>query len=97
MRANIYIRRENEEKWEKVADKSKWINALLANSGDTSGYGAVKDSPVGPMITVLSDELPPLETPFKQRVVENSQGFCKEGHAIPEGRSKCMGKGCKYS
>lgn len=26
-----------------------------------------------------------------------SQHFCKEGHAIPEGRSKCMGKGCKYS
>lgn len=23
--------------------------------------------------------------------------FCKNGHAIPEGRSKCMGKGCKYA
>jgi len=23
--------------------------------------------------------------------------FCKNGHPIPEGRSKCLGKGCKYS
>lgn len=23
--------------------------------------------------------------------------FCKDGHPIPEGRSRCMGKGCKYS
>lgn len=23
--------------------------------------------------------------------------FCKEGHPIPEGRTKCLGKGCKYS
>lgn len=24
-------------------------------------------------------------------------GFCKEGHPIPAGRDKCLGKGCKYS
>lgn len=23
--------------------------------------------------------------------------YCPNGHAIPEGRSKCLGKGCKYS
>lgn len=23
--------------------------------------------------------------------------FCANGHAIPAGRSKCMGKGCKYA
>lgn len=23
--------------------------------------------------------------------------YCKEGHAIPAGRSRCMGKGCKYA
>lgn len=26
-----------------------------------------------------------------------SQAFCKNGHLIPEGRDKCLGKGCKYS
>ena len=34
---------------------------------------------------------------FKKRVERASAGFCKNGHAIPEGRSKCMGKGCKYA
>lgn len=23
--------------------------------------------------------------------------FCKNGHPIPEGRDKCLGKGCKYA
>lgn len=23
--------------------------------------------------------------------------FCPNGHPIPEGKSKCLGKGCKYS
>ncbi len=26
-----------------------------------------------------------------------ANSFCANGHAIPAGRSKCMGKGCRYS
>lgn len=32
-----------------------------------------------------------------ERQNEKSMGFCKNGHPIPEGRDKCLGKGCKYS
>lgn len=26
-----------------------------------------------------------------------TMSFCKEGHAIPEGRDRCLGRGCKYA
>lgn len=29
-RANIYIHKENEERWEKLEKKSEWVNAMLA-------------------------------------------------------------------
>jgi hypothetical protein len=34
---------------------------------------------------------------IEKRQAERSVGLCPNGHAIPEGRSKCMGKGCKYA
>ena len=34
---------------------------------------------------------------FKERIERVSSGFCKNGHSIPKGRSKCLGKGCKYA
>lgn len=58
MRVNIFIRQENEGKWKTIANKSEWINTLLANSNDTSSYGATKQTPIGPMVTVLSETLP---------------------------------------
>jgi len=57
MQATIYIRKENEQKWLDIADKSNWINSLLQNSDSTKEYGAVRETPVGPMVTVLSEEL----------------------------------------
>lgn len=39
----------------------------------------------------------PIPTNFAERVLEKSTGFCKNGHPIPEGRDRCLGKGCKYS
>lgn len=48
--------------------------------------------------------LPPIEiglrkniSPVIERQKERSMGFCKNGHPIPEGRDKCLGRGCKYS
>lgn len=33
-----------------------------------------------------------------KQVIESAKSkTCPNGHSIPEGRSKCMGKGCKYS
>ena len=56
----VYIRKENIQKWNDIANKSEWINTLLKNSDDTSSYGRTIDTPVGPAVTVLSEMLPPL-------------------------------------
>lgn len=53
----VYIRTKNLDKWKAIANKSKWINTLLAHSDNTSEYGAVKQTPVGPVIPVLSETL----------------------------------------
>lgn len=58
MRSNVFIRKENEDKWNAIPNKSEWINALLTNSDDTSRYGVTKSSPVGPLVEVLSQDLP---------------------------------------
>lgn len=34
---------------------------------------------------------------LKEFAEEKGIKFCANGHAIPAGRSKCMGKGCKYA
>lgn len=31
----------------------------------------------------------------KQPMIKGA--FCKNGHPIPEGRTRCLGKGCKYA
>lgn len=58
MRANIFIRQENENKWKAIANKSEWINAILKNADDTSAWGKTVETPVGPAVTVLTDSLP---------------------------------------
>lgn len=32
-----------------------------------------------------------------EKVGSMAKTECKNGHPIPEGRTKCLGKGCKYS
>jgi hypothetical protein len=31
------------------------------------------------------------------KIINEPTSSCKNGHFIPPGRSKCLGKGCKYS
>ena len=38
-----------------------------------------------------------LENKLKSFAADKKYNFCPKGHAIPDGRSKCMGKGCKYA
>lgn len=38
-----------------------------------------------------------LETVKKIFPQATQQHWCKNGHAIPDGYTKCLGKGCKYS
>ena len=37
---------------------------------------------------------PPIKLP---KITNEPTSSCKNGHFIPRGRSKCLGKGCKYS
>lgn len=50
---------------------------------------------------VKEDDLEPVRVDATSRGVESAKQpalkLCKNGHAIPEGRDRCMGKGCKYS
>lgn len=85
--ANIWIRRDNYEKWENIPDKSNWLNTLLENSQDTSEYGAVKDTPVGKMTTVLSETVPPITTGDKL-----PKSLCEHGQV----KGQCFQKGCKF-
>lgn len=57
----VYIRTENIDKWNAIANKAEWLNTLLKNSGDTSQYGATRDVAGIEMVTVLSEELEPEE------------------------------------
>lgn len=54
----VYIRKSNLDKWLAIDKPSEWINALLANSGDTSEYGKTREINNEPYVTVLSEELP---------------------------------------
>lgn len=60
MRVNIFIRKENEDKWKSIHNKSDWINTLLANSDDTSEYGKTIHTPVGPAVVALQETIRPL-------------------------------------
>ena len=96
MRVNIFIRKENEDKWLRIANKSNWVNTILSNSDDTSSWGEVRETPAGRMTTVLTEEVTP-SIPQTTPVKNSNFSFCKNGHPIPNGRENCLGKGCKYS
>lgn len=38
-----------------------------------------------------------VESKVQEFAKDKGMKFCPNGHAIPAGRSKCMGKGCKYA
>lgn len=91
-KATIWIKVENQEAWSKLDQKSAFVNALLAQyDKDTSVQAELKEAPVLPVS--LNDAFRYNSVPtLKPR----SNKFCKEGHPIPEGRDRCLGKGCKY-
>ena len=94
MRANIYIRKENEDKWDKIHDKSEWVNTLLKNSGDTSEYGKKRDIAGIEMITVLSEEISPITKTGDFKVApETGRAYdmCEHGAGV----RMCREKKCK--
>jgi hypothetical protein len=104
--ANIYIRPENEETWQKLEKKSEFVNNALTDF--TMNVGSDKGPlQVTPPIVTLKDiaaKVPTVETSaVLDRVVIRAaasqerikNGLCKI-HGTPlDGRKRCMVKGCK--
>ena len=66
MRANIWIREENVEEWEKLVNKSEWVNWHLDEKRTKGGSSDLGGEPLEP---IVRQELPaePTERP-KTRV-----------------------------
>lgn len=82
----IYINTSNHERFLEEKNKSGLINHLLEEH-----YGST------PKSFIQTVKEPKKREVFEERAERSSEGFCPMGHSIPTGRSKCMGKGCKYA
>jgi hypothetical protein len=90
MRVNVYIRKENEKKWLKIADKSAWVNGLLNPSENPR--------PDLPTLTIkaMGRDVDIIH-PDTIAIMASNKVTCKI-HGIPlDDRGRCMQKGCKYS
>ena len=85
---NIYITKDNTNRLKTEASKSGLINRLL-NEYYEHAHSHDHTSVITPPIIKTADQVM-----VKPR---SESGFCANGHAIPAGRTKCLGKGCKYS
>lgn len=105
---DIYIRKDLQEDLNNEPNMSGLINELLAEHYKKVASVVKNFSDVGikskTELVTTKDSIAHVVTPdpvdvsaFKERIERVSSGFCKEGHPIPSGRSKCLGKGCKYS
>lgn len=84
--ANIWVRKENEEKWLSVKDKSAWVNSILEEV-DKPGLEE-------PVKNVSKPKSYANKRPETSRVEIRT---CKSGHQTLREDRKCMTKGCKYN
>lgn len=102
MQTTIYIRKDNEDRWNAIADKSAWVNDLLSKTAPRAQEpdhqlerrpGEVGDTPAA--IRKIKEDA------RIQLVTDAFEGkptlYCKNGHVIPSGRDRCLTKGCKFS
>lgn len=95
MNSTIYIRKENQEKWERIANKSAYINSLLEQES-LAGFlghelnGKMRDEGLHKVEKVL-------KTTNLTNEIGEKLNFCPNGHPMPIGRERCLGKVCKYS
>lgn len=71
---------------------SKWKPSILETDEVSSNV-----RPNIQKIKKSSVATPQIESKIQEFQKEKKMKFCANGHAIPDGRSKCMGKGCKYA
>ena len=88
-RVNIFIRKEDTDKWKAIDNKSEWVHLQLNKSTE-----AVED----PLLEVTVMSKYELETEAPKSIFKKETWRqCKNGHAIPAFQNKCLGKGCKYA
>jgi len=101
MRVNIYIRKNNEELWDSIKDKSGFVNGLLVKEklGDKVGHetiGKAQDEVKAKMQSGAINTLDDVRQAVA-KIVSTSAKLCKI-HGTPlDSRGKCLQKGCKYS
>lgn len=82
MRVNIYIRKENEEAWNNIKDKSGWVNGMLTPA-QTKPKKAVEEL----------KKLPQIKTADEIAIKAFNDEEC-QGHEV---RMNCGLRNCKYA
>jgi hypothetical protein len=90
-----YIRNEDVAAWDALDNKSQWIHEHLQAYKPDLYLVPPKVARKHPELVKQVEKA--LEPHVKATRVEKEMTLCKNGHAIPVGRSKCLGRGCKYS
>lgn len=108
MNYTLYIAGDITGEFQKEDNKSGLVNGLLRLHYGKSGVSVLRTEPTTNMRAVnkaidLGEAInahKSLTVPKEYRSAipkEFIPRFCKNGHPIPAGRDKCLGKGCKYS
>lgn len=89
--------------YKSVADFRKSLRSAF-NAADTGEnievirYGKLyRLVPVGNAAKISSDTATKVNKMLFAEARSNSKNFCPNGHAIPDSRDRCLGKGCKYA
>lgn len=89
--SNIYIRKDNETKWDNIPDKSAWVNDMIAKSGakeiffERTKPSELTDSKMDKVINDLRDKV----------VKPNNVKPCKHGYPPTTCKFAKPGKPCK--
>lgn len=105
----VYIRKDDMDAWRQLPNKSEEISKLLrgqdsslATEGTPGPVFYEETSTINPeslkgikIAGATIDSTPVGKNPFYLK--PKADKLCKNGHPIPDGRDRCMGKGCKYA
>lgn len=96
--ATIYIKPENWDFWQRVANKSELVNAVIEQGEEL----AITFPDKLAKNIVLESSSMVEQVPVKDKVVGSSptspaRGLCKNGHPLDKFGKRCSQKGCKYN
>lgn len=106
IQVTAYLRsKEDHELWKGLSNKTEFLHLALNGVTGKNNLDPLSVKIDTTLVTKAESERRinrQLEPTVPAKVI-NTKGkelkgeFCPHGHPIPEGRSKCMGKGCKYA